>query len=72
MSESGRVSVHSCPCDGCTDRVVEPNCHMTCKGYLAWQEELKKCRQYNVKESMRYAITETHKRWANQQMRKKK
>lgn len=21
-------------CNGCPDRVVEPNCHMTCEGYL--------------------------------------
>jgi len=29
-----------CPCDGCMDRVVEPNCHMICKPYLEWKERM--------------------------------
>lgn len=24
------------PCKDCTDRTIEPNCHMTCKRYGDW------------------------------------
>ncbi len=27
------------PCKGCPDRTVEPNCHMTCEKYIAFQQE---------------------------------
>ena len=29
-------------CQGCEDRTIEPNCHMTCEGYLFRCEKLKK------------------------------
>lgn len=35
-------------CQGCSDRTVEPNCHITCKGYLercSKAEKIKKIRQ---------------------------
>ena len=28
-----------CPCAGCKDRVVEPNCHMTCEPFLKWRQD---------------------------------
>lgn len=37
------------PCKDCPDRVVEPNCHMTCEKYIAFQEmcrERIKAREY--------------------------
>lgn len=27
------------PCKDCPDRTVEPNCHMVCRKYLAFQAE---------------------------------
>lgn len=32
----GKIS--DSPCLGCSDRVAEPNCHMTCEKYLAFQQ----------------------------------
>lgn len=29
------------PCKGCEDRTVEPNCHMTCDRYLAYEASRK-------------------------------
>lgn len=33
------------PCKGCTDRVIEPNCHSTCKKYLDYVEQDKKLKK---------------------------
>lgn len=30
------------PCKDCPDRRVEPNCHMDCGKYLAYQQECRK------------------------------
>lgn len=38
----------SAPCKDCKERVVEPNCHMTCEKYLSWKA---KDRIVRVKES---------------------
>ena len=32
-------------CERCPDRVVEPNCHMTCEGYLARVEKSKQVKE---------------------------
>ena len=32
-------------CQGCEDRTIEPNCHMTCEGYLFRCEKLKKMKE---------------------------
>lgn len=32
-------------CKGCTDRTIEPNCHMTCERYLNDVEENRKMKQ---------------------------
>ena len=29
-------------CQGCTERVAEPNCHMTCERYLAERDKLER------------------------------
>lgn len=33
------------PCKGCTDRTIEPNCHMTCERYLSFRGDLDKKKQ---------------------------
>ncbi len=32
-------------CQNCPDRTVEPNCHMTCEGYLFRSEKAEKVRR---------------------------
>lgn len=32
-------------CQGCPDRTVEPNCHMTCEGYLKRVEKNKRIKE---------------------------
>lgn len=32
-------------CKDCADRTVEPNCHMTCEGYLFRSKEAEKVRR---------------------------
>lgn len=33
------------PCRGCSDRTIEPNCHMTCERYLAFANDLASSRK---------------------------
>lgn len=32
------MKVGRSPCLYCEERTVEPNCHMTCEEFLAWEE----------------------------------
>lgn len=62
-------------CKDCPDRVVEPNCHDTCKGYKARQEQnaklveaKRKDREFNdfkigVVEKTKEAVAKARKRW---------
>lgn len=34
---SSRELDNHCPCKGCQDRTVEPNCHTMCSRYNAWK-----------------------------------
>lgn len=34
--------MENAPCKDCPDRVVEPNCHMTCEKYLAYRAKIDK------------------------------
>lgn len=55
------------PCTrDCKDRCIEPNCHMTCKPYLDWQEKIRVQREAateDAKDSMakRIRIVQTKK-----------
>lgn len=44
------MKIDNAPCRGCQDRVVEPNCHMTCERYLAFVEELERIKEEQKKE----------------------
>lgn len=66
------VSVPICPCKDCGNRVAEPNCHMECEAYLKWSALNGKASHNRWKESQRYAISETKKKWINRQLRKSK
>ena len=61
-----------CPCKGCTERVADPNCHGTCERYMKWQaNELERNERTRIERS-KYAISETKRRWINQELRRKK
>ena len=44
MSELDDIKFKRCPPD-CPDRTVEPNCHMTCEGYLFRCEKNQKLKE---------------------------
>ena len=62
-------------CKDCPDRTVEPNCHDTCKGYKARQEQKakvieakRKDRDFNdfkieAVEKTKAAVAKARKRW---------
>ena len=55
------------PCHGCPDRVAEPNCHVTCKGYIdraaASKAKSELIRAEKAKNTMTYLLEgELHKR----------
>ena len=54
-------------CQGCEDRTVEPNCHMTCEGYMF------RCEQNKKKRSLRRSDSdyETFKRERVRETKKK-
>ena len=37
------------PCQGCEDRTVEPNCHMTCEKFLKYDAMNKKLQKERIK-----------------------
>lgn len=65
MSELDDIKFRTC--QNCPDRSVEPNCHMTCEGYLFRCEKLKKAKEgredtieyYDFK---KHSIAKTRKR----------
>ena len=40
MMSINRSNSNVCPCQGCHDRVPDPNCHGTCERYKAWRAKL--------------------------------
>ena len=44
MSELDDIKFKRCPPE-CPDRSVEPNCHMTCEGYLFRCEKIRKSKE---------------------------
>ena len=42
------------PCLGCPDRCPEPNCHMTCKKYIAFRKECDVLMQARAKTAREY------------------
>jgi hypothetical protein len=44
------------PCMGCEERRAEPNCHMTCERYLAFDEECKALRKEKIRIAEEYRI----------------
>lgn len=40
MMAFNRANSNGCPCKECGERVAEPNCHMTCGKYIAWQGKM--------------------------------
>lgn len=43
MSELDDIKFKTC--QGCQDRSIEPNCHMTCEGYLFRCENIRKSKE---------------------------
>lgn len=37
-------------CEGCPDRTIEPNCHITCEGYIFRLEKIAKLRESRRKD----------------------
>lgn len=46
------MGVNLMPCKGCRDRVVEPNCHMTCEKYLAYRAHVDRVREIKSQEKI--------------------
>ena len=55
------------PCKGCTDRVVEPNCHTTCERYKEYTDE-----QHRQKEVIRKAKERQNLAYATVPLKKRK
>lgn len=54
---------NKCPCKGCGDRVVEPNCHGSCEKYLAWKQGMdQRCEMKRQDTLNRDTISEAKKR----------
>lgn len=50
-------------CQGCPDRCISPNCHMTCPGYLKRQETAREInRERKKSEILLYSIIERERR----------
>lgn len=44
------------PCKGCQDRTVEPNCHITCEEYIAYQLRVEQSKKTLAELEAEYAI----------------
>lgn len=49
-------------CKDCPDRVVQPNCHSTCEGYLARRKKYDEANEKRFKENSQYFVSNRSKR----------